>query len=751
MNTYDALKRELLKTGDAILALFEETQGFTGISGTFFHSWVNNLTLIRTQIEEDMVRVAVVGPIKSGKSTFVNALFKDDYLKRGAGVITSIVTRIRCGASLNAEVCFKAWDEVNRDIEQGLSLFPSWKPESEDFRFDLRKSTHREMLEKTLESLSTDQLITKDTRNTAVVLLSSYLAGYDRVKDIVGPDEVLVTYEKEAFHEHRNFTGNEILAVYIKDIQLTIQSDVLDGSIEIADCQGSDSPNPLHLAMIQDYLTLTHFIVYVISSRTGLRQADIRFLTMIRDMGIMDNMLFAVNCDFSEHESFEEFSRLMAKIRDELSLIISKPEVFTLSALYNLFRARRNAGGPENLPARDRVRLEQWEAEKTFTDLSDKETSRFEMVLHDKLTRERYALLLGNHVERLGLISHGLGQWAGMNKDLLSRDSDSAADILRNIRKNQDKTTKVSDMIRSTLDGAVKKVNGDVKWDVETFFDDRNGEVVSAISSFIQHYEPSYEIYFTGAELPSLNRNLFLVFQDFKNALDSFITESVTPKIAGFIKKQDERILNDLDHMTHPYANMVDDALKEYGAALSEFGITIDMPEKDPSAARPDLESLKSMVNLKSQPASQVMQYSARVKAETYVILGFYNLISLFKKVFRKKEIDKKADQTQALKDGLARMKKETLSNMFDHFKSYKENIKFQYFFKLTDAVAEAFYDYHTSHFKAYVTDLETLAKLISEKKLDKETVIRELSSMENRVTALKAEIKKIREQVALL
>lgn len=751
MNTYDTLKQELLNSGDAILALFEKAQGFAGIPGTFFHSWVNTLNVIRTQIEEDMVRVAVVGPIKSGKSTFVNALFKDDYLKRGAGVITSIVTRIRCGDALKAAICFKAWDEVNRDIEQGLSLFPSWKPESEDFRFDLRKSAHREMLEKTLESLSSDQLITKDTRNTTTVLLSSYLSGYDRVKDIAGPDEVLITYENDAFHEHRNFTGNEILAVYIKDIQLTIQSDVLDGSIEIADCQGSDSPNPLHLAMIQDYLSLTHFIVYVISSRTGLRQADIRFLTMIRDMGIMDNMLFAVNCDFSEHESFEEFSRLMAKIREELSLIITKPEVFTLSALYNLFRARKDAHGPDSLPPKDRVRLEQWEAEKTYTELSDKETRRFATVLHDKLTRERYALLLGNHVERLGLITHGLAQWAGMNKDLLSRDSDNAADVLKNITKNQNKTTKVSDMIRSTLDGAMKKVNDSVKGDVENFFDERNGEAIAAISSFIKNYEPSFDSYFDGADIPSLNRNLFLVYQDFKNALDTLVTESVTPKIAGFVRKEDERILSDLDQMTRPYANMVDDALKEYGAALSEFGIVLDMPEKNPGAATPDLESLKSLVNLKHQPASQVMHYSARVKAETYVIFGFYNMLSLFKKIFKKKEIDKKADQIQALKDGLARMKKETLSNVLSHFRSYKENIKFQYFFKLTDAVAQAFYDYHTAHFKAYVTDLETLAHVIKEKKLDKETVITELSVMETQVTNLKSSIQQIKEKIALL
>lgn len=751
MNTYDTLKQELREAGTAFLTLFEKAEAFTGISGTFFQNWKNTLDVIRMQIAEDLVRVAVVGPIKSGKSTFVNSLFRDDYLKRGAGVITSIVTRIRCGDNLKASICFKSWDEVNRDIEQGLSHFPSWQPEADDFRFDLRKNNHRDLLEKALDALTSEQLITHDTRSITSVLLSSYLAGYDRVKDIIGPDEVIKNYENQDFQEHRTYTGDEILAVYIRDIQLEIHSEVLDGAIEIADCQGSDSPNPLHLAMIQDYLAVTHFIVYVVSSRTGLRQADIRFLTMIRDMGIMDNMLFVVNCDVSEHEAFDDFSRLMAKIRAELALIIPNPQVFTLSALYNLFSARKRAEGDNALARKDMIRLEQWEAEPAFTELSNRETARFESVLHDKLTRERYTLLLGNHVERLSLVAHGLSQWAGMNKDLLSRDSDSAADIIRSIKINQEKTSKVSEMIRSTLDGAVKTVTQHIKGDVDGFFDERNGEIVSGINSFISRYEPSYDSYFENGTVPGLNHNLFLLYQDFKHALDNYITESITPKIVGFVRKQDERILGELDQMTRPYANMVDDALHEYGQAMGEFGISIDMPARESRGSIPDLETLKSIVNLKYQPAAQMMNYSARVRAETILKFGLYNLISYIKKVFKKKAVDKKSDQIQALADGLSRMKKEAMENVLSHFKSYRENIKFQYFYKLTDAVANAFYDVHTAHFHAYVTDLETLANLIREKKLDKETVLAELSSMETHVFDLKDKIKRIREKIVLL
>ena len=47
----------------------------------------------------------------------------------------------------------------------------------------------------------------------------------------------------------RAFVGNETLAVYLKDVLLEISSGNVESNIEIADCQGSDSSNPLHLAI----------------------------------------------------------------------------------------------------------------------------------------------------------------------------------------------------------------------------------------------------------------------------------------------------------------------------------------------------------------------------------------------------------------------------------------------------------------------------------------------------------------------
>jgi len=286
MDSYHLLKNKLVSVKKDINILISEAKAISVAPDETFIGWEKVCGSVEEEISNDVIRVAVVGAIKSGKSTFVNSLYKNDYLKRGAGVVTSIVTRIRSGRALCARLYFKSWQEVNTDLEQALVLFPSltWKDNGKTI--DIRDGKDRQALEKAIDSLTPDQLIHRDSRNANSVLIISYLKGYPLVKAYIVSEERVHEFNNERFQEHRNFVGDDTLAVYLKDVQLEIDTDTSGSPLEIADCQGSDSPNPLHVAMIQEYLYLAHFLIYVISSRTGLRQADIKFLSMIKKLGI---------------------------------------------------------------------------------------------------------------------------------------------------------------------------------------------------------------------------------------------------------------------------------------------------------------------------------------------------------------------------------------------------------------------------------------------------------------------------------
>ncbi|MCP3951061.1 MAG: dynamin family protein, partial [Desulfobacterales bacterium] len=288
---YTELKQQLLDINASLVSILENIQAQAGMDTGRFDAWREACSDIHQQLSEEVIRVAVVGAIKSGKSTFTNALFGGDFLKRGAGVVTSIVTRIKRGRELKAILYFKDWDEINADLDHALTMLPSWEARDDGKPFDIRREKDRLSLSDALDELSNDQLITDGTRNANSILPALYYQGYPSVSDIITSDSNTTEFSNAEFSRHREYVGSDELAVYLKDVELEISHTQIDRTIEIADCQGSDSPNPMHLAMIQDYLLRTHMLVYVISSRTGLRQADIRFLSTIKKMGIIDNTL----------------------------------------------------------------------------------------------------------------------------------------------------------------------------------------------------------------------------------------------------------------------------------------------------------------------------------------------------------------------------------------------------------------------------------------------------------------------------
>jgi len=742
MDTYTLLKEELLEINQEASSLFSNAQAVTGMTDHSFGDWEKTISSINKQIAEEIIRVAVVGPIKSGKSTFINALFKGEYLKRGAGVVTSIVTRVRNGKRLDAKLFFKSWDEVNADMRQALVMFPVLGRHSENERFDIRRKKERKDLQQALVTLSSEQLINKGTLNAGSVLLSSYLKGYESVKDIVTSENTTEHYTDDRFAKHRTFVGDEALAVYLTDVQLEINSGGMGGNVEIADCQGSDSPNPLHIAMIQDYLMLTHFIIYVVSSRTGLREADIRFLSMIKKMGIMENILFVVNCDFNEHESIDNFNALMNKIKEELALLKPEPDIYSFSALYNLFKAHRG-----NLSHKDNLRLDQWEQEEELAAFSDRETERFELSLQHKLTKERYALLLKNHLERLDVISSGINNWILINQGILSKDAEGAGKIVKKVKHHQKSMNRMKAVIKSTLDGAIQKMEQKLKTDIDRFFDVRTGSVLKDIVGFIRDYRISYRDYEENLKASGFSNTLYLIFQEFKQALDAFMATNVNPEVIRFIRQEEAWIRNHLDSVAGPFELMVQDALVEYSNLMESFGVN-GLEGKQKKIELPDLDSIKDMIGLSIPPVVASLRYTARIKTEAVFRLGFYTVVKIFRRLLKKSNQGKNKEEILALKNGVLRIKRETERSIIFLFKDYRENIKFQYIFKLVEAVSNNLYEALVDRFQAYVTDLSSVVELISDKKVDKQRTSEHLHEMELAARQISQRINSIREKI---
>lgn len=742
MNSSNYLKEEILRVNQDILSLISKAKATSGMPETAFGDWEKTCEGLPNQISENIMRVAVVGPIKSGKSTFLNSMLKGDYLKRGAGVVTSIVTRVRSGNKLSAHLYFKSWEEVNAEMEQALVLFPSLDWRKNNLKCDIRNEDERSQIQQALKELSTDQLISQDTRSLNNVLLTSFIKGYENVYDIISSDDTTRQYDEHTFAEHKGFVGNEDLAVYLKDVLLEIPLGGIDGNIEIADCQGSDSSNPMHLAMIQDYLLLTDLIVYVISSRTGVRQADIRFLSMIKKMGILDNILFVINCDFSEHEEMEELQSLIGRVQEELALIKPDPDVYTFSALFNLFSSPRI-----ELSKKDRLRMQQWEAEAEMTELSSSETQRFRFKFDDKLSSRRDSILLKNHLERLNVILSGMENWISINQDILARDSKSAQELLNKLKRHQEGIDQMKTVLNTTISGAVTKIKKRISVDVNRFFDVHSGKIIKMIFQFIKDYKGLTKTVKGKTDLSGVSRTMYLGYQDFKQSLDKFITEDINPEVIRFVKKQEKEIARYFETITRPYQSMLSDAHDQYARMMKKLGVSLNI-EDQPRIEIPDFDVLIQQSELGPPKLATTMRYSAKIKTAAILRLGIFSLQRNLKKLLKKPAAKRAEVVRQALTGGTRQMKKETLKSVVEQLNDYRENLKFAFLLKLVESSADNFTAMMLDRFQLFSTDLAAVADRLDSTKTGKQRTSKNLKDMNHSIAEVKGSIRHLRRRV---
>ena len=748
MSTFESAKSNLLQINKEFATIFDTAKSIPVITAFPFSRWEKAGRIIEEQINENILSVAVVGAIKSGKSTFVNALLEGDYLKRGAGVVTSIVTRMRKGPILQANLVFKTWEDVNSDIEQGMVLFPSLDDTSGDVHFDIRREKDRNELREALDSQGADQLIFQDTRDMNAVLLSSYLKGYERVAGVLSRETNTRQFKGPDFAGHKDFVGDDSLAVYLRDMELQIPGrQNLNDNIEIADCQGSDSPNPLHLAMIQSYLLKTHLIIYLISSRTGVRRADIKFLSMIKNMGIMENILFVINFDFNEHESLDDLGNLVEKTREDISAIKPGPEIFTFSALFDLLRRLG-----VDISEKDRLKREQWEKESRLRNFSDSERKRFETVFYKKLTRDRFNLLLKNHLERFSVMTDSLQDWAKITSDILSKNADEAEEIVEKITYEQEQMGQIKSMVRNTLDGATQKIKRELATDINSFLDVRYGDIIRDILEFIRDYHVDLREKKDDLEGMRLSATLYKVFQEFKHALDLFMAEKINLRLIRFTFEEEKKISDLLKNAAGPYNTMVKDTISRYEETLKNAGVQLTEHNFEYEFSF-SVDTIRRMTGLSVPPLVSSLQYTAKIRTEVILRLGYYNFAKFIKRLFKRSTEKQEQEEGKilALRDGIKRIKRETERSLVFHLGDYRENLKFQYIYKLVDAVSNNLHDMLLDRFQIFTTDTSEMMEMIGKEHNVKKDAIDGLANMDRSLQKITYRIEQLKEKMQLV
>ncbi|MBW2240130.1 MAG: hypothetical protein JRF39_14135, partial [Deltaproteobacteria bacterium] len=265
------------------------------------------------------------------------------------------------------------------------------------------------------------------------------------------------------------------------------------------------------------------------------------------------------------------------------------------------------------------------------------------------------------------------------------------------------------------------KINHDLKTDIERFFDIRSGDLLQGIIEFIRDFKVSYQQHEESLKAFGFPKTLYLVFQEFKQALDTYMTETTNPEVIRFIREKEKQVHENLESIADPFDVMVQDAIVGYNDMMENFGIvrSFESPER---IDLPDIDTIKAITGLTLPPAVAYMRYTAKIKTEA--------VVKFFKKILKKPIERKNEEGILALQAGVLRMKRETERSMAFFFKDYQENIKFQYMYKIVEAVSNSLYESLIDRFQAYAADLSNIVELINDKLIDKEQASTTLQEM---------------------
>jgi GTPase SAR1 family protein len=669
-------------------------------------------------IHSGLIRIAVVGVIKSGKSTFINSLTGKELVKRGAGVVTSITTRIRKGKKNEAILVMKSWDEVNAIIAKTLELFPDDGSGAGVDTFDLRRKKDRAYLGKVYDRLLAEFPVTTDGIRPETILIRNALEGYEACKDIVGADQGQISFSAKSFEQYKAFTSNPAMAFYVKDVCLDVFGKAIAPNLEIADCQGADSTDPAQLSQIVAYMESANLIVYCISSRIGLRQSDMAFLKIIKQLGLIENILFVNNCDLTEHENLADLVQIESKILSELEFLLPDPKLYSFSALFALFQAL----GPR-LSQREAKRQKFWLEDKKMIGYCNDNYHAFHQTLDHLLEKNHYDLLLSNHLERIRMMALELAKKADIFDGILCSGMDGEKKNRVHLKEISENASRLKSIVGNSIEGAVSGLEQEIQLNLKKVFALDSVNIGKQVADFIGQTPMDAAPYRSQIKEGGVQKILYLMFQDFKRKIDLFALEQIQPELKQVIATQETRISAYFQSLLNSYQI---DFLKLGNPKGHETQIfSRQLIQKDPGSIKAvDIKEIKKILGLKLPETVFTARYTPKMRANAMTGLGVQSIVQLISSLLDKHI---RFSFTPGFDRAAQRIKKQTLVSIQHQIAQYHDQLTTLYFIPLIDAVTRDFREKIHQRFTLYESlndDMEVLFSLKqSEKKAQQEKI----------------------------
>ncbi len=723
------------QTMDAIisdtLSVIEMMEEISPGDNDFLAACRENCRQIPLHIKSGLIKIAVVGVIKSGKSTFINSLAGKELVKRGAGVVTSITTRIRKGKKNEAALTLKSWDDINRAIKKTLDMFPDGQGPGIIDTFDLRRKKDRAYLEGVYDTLVKRFSVTSAGIRPETLLIRNALDGYGACKDIVGADRGTIFFSSKSFEGYKSFTSNPAMAFYVKDICLSVFGKTIDPHVEIADCQGADSTDPAQLGQIINYMESSNLIVYCISSRIGLRQSDIGFLKIIKQLGLIENILFVNNCDLTEHENLGDLVSIESKIRHELEFLTPNPRVYSFSALLTLFQTIGS-----RLPKRDAKRLNLWLEDEKMIDYCNTNRLSFHKKLAHLLEKKYYDLLLSNHLERIRMMTDEMNQKADIAYGVLCSDMEGEKKTRFHLKEISENASRLKSIVDNSIQGAVGGLVKEIQLNLKKAFARDSIQIGKQVREFIQQTPLDAAPYRSQIKQTGFKQILYLMFQDFKRKIDLFALEQIGPELKKLIETQEKRISAYFQALLNSY--QIDflklsnprDPEKNFFSGQFSNQVSAQLLKTDPGFIKElDIQEIKKILGLELPQTVFTARYTTKIRANAITGLGFESIVQLISSLLDRQS---RFSFTPGFDKAALKIKKESLVSIQHQINLYHDQLNTLYFMPLIQAVTRDFKDKIHQRFALYESlneDMEILFSLKQSEKIIQQKNIRKIKT----------------------
>jgi hypothetical protein len=641
--------------------------------------WRQHLQHARASLLEPLLRVAVVGAVKSGKSTLINALAGCDLLKRGAGITTAFITRILTNEQLSGWIEFKSWPQVSREIHDVLRLLAArHQCECQEAPLDLRRAEDFRQLSDIRDEIRRRLVTSNVSMDPNFILLNAYLQGYPLVHEQLTEAVTRLPLAGPNLHEHRRYVGQEAPAIFLQDIELHIPVPWLGNHLELADCQGSDSPNPLHFASLQNYLSRSHFIVYLISGRTGLREADYRLLDFCKSLHMLPRTLFILNIDLDSHPDADDLHQLVARVRTELDWFVPQSQLFAFSALYHLVEQVA-----ERATDQDQRRRQAWRESEDLASITESGFGVFRETLADRVDRQRHQVLVGNAVSRAAMLAGNLDESAATLRNILSDDQDAITRATRRLRDRRELFSTTLTTLRQAIHEAQDRLQAELEADINQAFDLTSGPLVLETLALLDQVAIDPKLLKPLSGTVGVVQRIHDVYLQFRQDLWGALVEKINVKLLEFSRNREEWLQGRLHHAAAGFWSIFATAMEDYRLDLA--GLRVPLHPTPPLSGPPWPELGRT-----SPP--QFSAFVQRAPLGRPVLVAKFGLgrlsqllIDLKSRLGRHLPIVQQNPGQPSLDEALALVKSETRTELLLAFREYLQALKHGHFFRLLD------------------------------------------------------------------